>query len=98
MRRTKADLYDFETALDIASCIWNSLAMFPCQEFGKRIIFRLNQFQELAHDTHTALRVGGAPGWLRRLRILDGSTHFRRCCKSHTALNGPVHGLKDFGC
>ena len=95
MGRAQADFDDFEAALDVALGVDDGLAVFTGQQLGQRIIFGLDQFQELAHDADAALRVHRAPGGLRRLGVFDGLAHLCRGRQRDLALDGAVHRLED---
>jgi len=61
MRNAAGELDHFEPALDIAMRILDHLAVLARQQFGQRLLVRLDQFLEPEHHSRAALRIGGGP-------------------------------------
>jgi len=78
LRRADAELDHFEAALDVALGVGNGLAVLARQEVGERVVVARGEFEELHHHARAALRVGGGPGGLRGLGVLDGGAHLGR--------------------
>ena len=49
----------------------DGLAVLAGEQFGERVVLLGDEVEELHHDAGPALRVGGGPGRLRRLGVLD---------------------------
>ena len=73
VRDADAELHDFEAALDVALGVGDGLAVLAGEHVGELVICRVgDEFEELHQHAGAALRVGGGPGRLRRLGVLDG--------------------------
>ena len=94
VRGTDADFDNLEAALDVAPGVGNGLAMLAGQQFGQRVIFLVDQFEEAHQHAHAALRVGRSPGRLCRLGVFDGSAQFLRRGQRHCGTDRTVHRLQ----
>ena len=71
VRDAEAELDHLDAALDVALGVRNGLAVLAGEQLGERVHLPGDEIEELHHHAGAALRVGGGPGGLRRLGVLD---------------------------
>src|SRR5512143_2753917 len=71
MRNPAGKFHHFDTALDVAACVWNRFSVFGGEKLGERVEFLLRQLEKFEHDPGATLRIGRRPARLSRLRIGD---------------------------
>ncbi len=91
MRRTNAELGDFQTADNVALGVRNRFAVFAGKSFCQLVHVAVEKIYELHHHASATLRVGGSPGRLCGSSIGN--------CRVHLGLAGQGDLRLDFtGC
>src|SRR5690606_26281675 len=98
MGRTKADLNDLRTTLNMSLSMRNGFAVVAGEKFGKAVVFSFEQLWESAKHPNTALRIRRSPCRLGSLCIFHGCANFVLSRQRHFGLNCPVERLKNIGC
>ena len=95
MRNAAGKFHHLKTALDVAFGVGKGLAVFRRQQLGEIVVFLLDQLQELKHHARATLRIGRAPGRLRRLGIGDGVLDLGMLGKRDLGLHLAGIGIED---
>ena len=79
-------------ALDVALGVGDGLAVLAGQAVGELVVVAVGELQELHQHAGAALRVGGGPGRLRGLGVLDGGGHLGLGGQRHLGAHLPSIG------
>ena len=95
VRHATGELDDLDTTLDIALGVGDGLAVFASENIGQLVVVARHQLDELHQHAGAALRVGGSPGRLCSLGILDRGRHLDLGCQRRLGADGAVQRLVD---
>jgi hypothetical protein len=88
------ELHHLQPALDIALGIGNGLAVLAGEAVGELVVVAVGELQEFHEHAGAPLRVGGRPGRLRGLGVLDRRRHLGRGGQRHPGAEAAVHRLE----
>ena len=97
MRNAAGEFHHFHAALNVALGVGNGLAMLAGQNFRELVVVTLQQLQEFHQHARAALGIGGGPGGLRGLGVLDRRAHFGPGGQRHAGDLLAGHGLPALG-
>ena len=96
MRRAESEFDHFDAALDVALGVDERLAVLARENVGELVGVLGDEVVEFHQHAGAALRIGRAPGGLRRLGVENRGAHLRGGGERDRAAHRPVHRLKHF--
>ena len=95
VRDAAGELDHLDAALDVALGVGDGLAVLAGEAVGQLVVVARHQLEELHQHAGAALRVGGGPGRLRGLGVLDGGATSALEASGTLARTAPSMRLED---